>query len=122
MRDRGMLYGSSLKVKLQNSKKTNTLLILYFKYDSPHGYVRTGYPLHTSLVIDVPHDEYLGDNDNNKTSYTILALELLDFYRDICTYTADNLLRIGHDDHLLCIKWKQTIIKFFKLVILMLSS
>lgn len=32
-------------------------------------------------------NEYLGDDDDTKTSQTVLAIQLLDFHKKTCTHT-----------------------------------
>lgn len=54
-------------------------------------YIRIGCPLPSSLVYNVLHGEYLGDDndDNTETSHTVLVVQLLDFHTKTRTYTKD---------------------------------
>ena len=112
-----------MKEKLETNKKANTLLILYYcTCHSPYAYVRVGYPLPTSLTHEVLYDKYLSsdDDDDTKTSHSVLAVQVLDFH--IKTHTQQiYLLTLGHDDYLLFIKRKWITIKVFILVVFALS-
>lgn len=37
-------------------------------------------------------NEYLGDDDDTKTSQTVLAIQLLDFHKKTCTHTTDRFI------------------------------
>lgn len=86
---------------------------------------RRGFPILYKFMHNVLYDEHLGDDigDGIKMCPTVFAIQLIRFsHKDAHTHTQQvGLLTLQHDDYLLLIKWKWTIIKVCLLLIFTLS-
>ena len=116
-----------MKAKLENSKKTNTLLISYYcKYHSLYTYVRMGCPLQYKSYTRCSTWQVLKQWwwwGHKNFSYSSCCAVFRFSHEDTHTHTQQiNLLTVGHDDNLLFIKGKWIIIKVFILVIFTLSG